>query len=83
MGKHPTPPRHRICRHCGTAFVTQGNGQQLRYCDAVCAQNARKLAGRRGLVPVGKVLIRSHDGQRGRVAVDAAGLPCFEPDLEC
>jgi len=32
------------------------------------------------LLPFGKVLIRSQDGKRGRVAVDAAGLPCFEPD---
>ena len=80
MGRKPTPPRQRVCRYCGAQFVTQGNGQQLRYCNSVCAQSARKAAGGRGHIPVGKVLIRSQDGKRGRVAVDAAGLPCFEPD---
>ncbi len=86
MGRKPTPPRQRVCRFCGSHFVTQGNGQKLWSCGPVCRESARgKTQVRkalRGKVPVGRVIIRTQDGQRGQVGLDEEGLPCFVPDLE-
>lgn len=74
------PPHNRTCKWCGADFVTQGQGQRLRYCSDGCAaasnSNTNRLpVGERRRVPVGRRFVRADDLAECVVCQDARGLP--------
>lgn len=75
------PPKERICRYCLKPFFT-GNRGQIKYCSRECLNRARHMAGAEGVVPVGKVFVRSDDKHPVMVSIDTQGLPCVNPLAE-
>jgi len=80
--EHKKPGQERICRHCQKPFRTSNRGK-IKYCSEKCLHDARRatdksLAGE-GVVPVGKVFVRSDDKWPVMVVIDWEGLPCVAP----
>ena len=76
------PGQERLCRHCLKPFRTSNRGQ-IKYCSPECLHAARRATDRslanEGVIPVGKVFVRSDDKTPVKVLIDMTGLPYAEP----
>lgn len=80
--EHKKPGQQRQCRHCSKPFRTSNRGQ-IKYCSDACLRAARRATDRslagEGVIPVGKVFVRSDDKTPVKVLIDPTGLPYAEP----
>lgn len=80
--EHVKPGQQRLCRHCQKPFVTSNRGQ-IKYCSSACLHAARRATDKslacEGVIPVGRVFVRSDDKMPVIVVIDRAGLPYVDP----
>lgn len=76
------PGQERLCRYCLKPFLTS-HGGPIKYCSAECLRKARRATDKglacEGVIPVGRVFVRSDDRTPVKVLIDLTGLPYAEP----